>query len=230
MREERISIGGIPAVVWGEESEKVYLCVHGKLASKEAARGLAEIAAEKGFQTLAFDLPRHGERKDEAARCDVWQGVHDLKLAADYAFARWKHVCLYACSLGAYFSLNAYSDRKFERCLFQSPIPDMEHLIRKMMLWFNVSEERLQCEGEIETPVDTMTWPYYQYVLSHPAEKWPFPTAILYGGRDSLQDESVIRAFAERFGCTLRVARDSDHPFMEEGDLPIVEDWLRENL
>ena len=30
MREERVTIGGIPAVIWGEPSQKGILFVHGK--------------------------------------------------------------------------------------------------------------------------------------------------------------------------------------------------------
>lgn len=230
MEPSRIKIGNIPALVWGEPSEKVCLCVHGKMSCKESAQGLAQIAAEKGFQTLSFDLPQHGERTHEVDRCDVWNGVRDLRLVGDYAFSRWKEVSLYACSLGAYFSLHAYPERTFRNCLFQSPILDMEHLIRQMFLWFNVTPERLEAEGEIDTPIDPLRWDYYQYVLAHPVEAWSAPTHILYGGRDDLQSLEVIRAFADRFGCQVTVAENSQHPFMEESDFPIVDRWLKENV
>jgi hypothetical protein len=77
-------------------------------------------------------------------------------------------VSLFACSLGAYFSLNTYADKCFEKCLFQSPIVDMKWLVEHMMLWSNVSEEQLKAEQEIETAVDTLRWDYYQYIISHP--------------------------------------------------------------
>lgn len=38
MKLERIEIQGIPALVWGEPSDKVYLCVHGKLAGEYIRR------------------------------------------------------------------------------------------------------------------------------------------------------------------------------------------------
>ena len=50
MTKTRVEIGGIPALIWGEPSDRVYLCVHGKMSSKLAAEGLAEIAAERGYQ------------------------------------------------------------------------------------------------------------------------------------------------------------------------------------
>ncbi len=230
MEPSKITIGGIPALVWGQPSDKVYLCVHGKMSSKESAQGLAEIAAEKGWQTISFDLPQHGERVHEADRCDVWNGVRDLLLVGDYVFRRWKQVALYACSLGAYFSLHAYAERPFCNCLFQSPILDMEYLIRQMFLWFNVTPERLEAEGEIDTPIDPLRWDYYQYVQKNPVTAWNVPTHILYGGRDDLQSYQVIRAFAERFGCQVTLAENSQHPFMEESDFPIVDGWLKENI
>lgn len=230
MLANRIEIQGIPALIWGPPSDKAWLCVHGKMASKESAETVARIAAEKGYQTLSFDLPQHGERKDSAIRCDIWNGIHDLTVAGNYAFRRWHDVSLYACSLGAYFSLHTYGNFPFRRCLFQSPILDMEYLIRQMFAWFGITEERLEREKEIETSIDLMRWDYFQYVLSHPVTRWDIPTNILFGGRDRLQSLSCIRQFAHRFSSQITLAPESDHPFMEERDFPIVEQWLRDNL
>lgn len=230
MEGTRIEIDGIPALVWGEKSDKVYLCVHGKMSSKEAAGGIAEVAARLGCQTISFDLPGHGERKHEQARCDIWNGVRDLTVVGDYVFARWKEVSLYACSLGAYFSLHAYQGRDIRKCLFQSPIVDMEYLIGQMMKWFDISEERLEREREIDTPIDVMTWDYYQYVKAHPVQAWDADTHILFAGLDTLQSREVMADFAQRFDCGLTIAEDSDHPFMEAGDGAIVTKWLQENM
>ena len=230
MIRNRIDIEGIPAIVWGNPSDKVWLCVHGKMSSKEAFATLAEIAERKGYQTLSFDLPQHGERKEESPQCDIWSGKRELPLIADYAFRRWKEVSLYGCSLGAYFSLNAYPGCGFQKCLFQSPILDMEYLVRQMMLWFGITEERLEREKEIDTPIDLMTWDYYRYVLDHPVRAWDIPTHILFGGKDDLQTMDIVKSFAQRFGCGVTVSPDSAHPFMEAADIPILRQWLEDNL
>lgn len=230
MKKTRIEIDHIPALVWGEKSDKVYLFVHGKMSSKESAEGIAKIAEQRGYQTISFDLPGHGERKNEDKRCDIWNGVHDLTVIGDYVFTNWNEVSLYACSLGAYFSLNAYHRCNIKKCLFQSPILDMEYLIKQMMVWFEISEERLASEKEIDTPIDLMTWDYYQYVKEHPIQNWDIETKILFAGRDNLQSLEIIKNFVDKFNGMITVSEHSEHPFMGEEDGAIVEQWLRDNL
>lgn len=230
MKVQNVKIENIPAIIWGEESKKVYIHVHGKMSCKEHAESFAKIAEEKGFQTISFDLPEHGERKDRDYRCDIWNGMHDLTVIGDYAFSKWEDVNLFACSLGAYFSLNAYPDRKFSRCLFQSPILDMEYLIRQMFIWFDVTEENLYTKKEILTPVDVLRWDYFQYVISHPVERWDFPTFILYGGKDNMQSTDVMQTFVKAHPCKLTVSKDSEHPFMGYEDIGIVLEWLQNNI
>ena len=230
MKRTRIEINRIPALVWGEKSDKVYLCVHGKMSSKESAEGIASIAEQRGYQTISFDLPGHGERQNENTRCDIWNGRHDLTVIGDYVFTNWKEVSLYACSLGAYFCLNAYNTRNIKKCLFQSPILDMEYLIKQMLVWFEISEERLAREKEIDTPIDILSWDYYQYVKEHPVQKWNIETNILFAGRDTLQSLEIVKDFVTQYNCVLTLSENSEHPFMGEEDGPIVDQWLQENL
>lgn len=231
MKTQKVAIGNIPTIIWGEPSENVYIHVHGKMSSKEYAEQFAVIADKKGYQTLSFDLPEHGERSEvHEYRCDIWNGMHDLTAIANYAFSKWKRVSLYACSLGAYFSLNTYANKPFENCLFQSPIIDMEHMIRQMFAWNGVTEEMLCEKKEIATPFEPLRWDYFQYVLQHPIQKWDIPTSILYGGRDNLQTHEIIKAFSDRHDCKLTVSKDSEHPFMAQDDFEIVASWLEENI
>lgn len=229
MRTEKTEINFIPVLVWGRESEKAYVFVHGKQSRKEYAEQFARIAESKGYQTISFDLPEHGERTDKE-RCDVRSGKKDLTVVADYAFGRWKELSLYACSIGAYFSLETFGKWNFKKALFQSPIADMKTLTENMMLWFGVSKERLEKEKEIETPVDTLRWDYYNYILSHPVTEWSIPTCVLYAGKDNLQPRDSIEAFCKKFGCALTVSKESEHPFMAEGDEKILEKWYEENI
>lgn len=52
MKKEWLKIENIPTILWGEKSDKVYICVHGKMSSKEEAKGFAEIAIERGYQVI----------------------------------------------------------------------------------------------------------------------------------------------------------------------------------
>ena len=147
---EKCVVEGIPAVLWGEPSAKIYIYVHGKHGYKEYAEAFAKVAEKKGYQTLSFDLPKHGERKEAPEPCDIWQGIKDLEKIAAFTFGKWTEVNLFACSIGAFFALHAYRDKPFKKCLFQSPIIDMPWLIKQMMLWFNVSEAKLEQEKELK--------------------------------------------------------------------------------
>ena len=67
MKKEFFKINNIPAVLWGETSEKIIIAVHGNMSHKEdiPIEILAEIGNQKNYQILSFDLPEHGERKNE---------------------------------------------------------------------------------------------------------------------------------------------------------------------
>ena len=67
MNIDRIKINKIPSIIWGEKSNKVFIAVHGNMSNKEddVIKILVEKIASKGYQVLSFDLPEHGERKDD---------------------------------------------------------------------------------------------------------------------------------------------------------------------
>lgn len=230
MKTTKLYIGKIPAIIWGVKSDKAYIYVHGKMSDKESAGSFAQIAENKGYQTISFDLPEHGERESESNRCDIWNGISDLHQISSYTFANWKSVSLFACSLGAYFSLQAYKEITFEKCFFLSPIVNMEYLIQNMFLWFNITEEMLYTKREIPTPIDTLSWDYYQYVKKNPITRWNSLTYILYGGKDNLQSLRVIENFAKSNPVALTISEQSEHSFMGNGDDEIIKSWIYNNL
>ena len=71
MKENRLKIKAIPAILYGDESDKLFLYVHGRYASKEEAQRLAGYALLKGYQVLGFDLPEHGDRVNENYKCNM---------------------------------------------------------------------------------------------------------------------------------------------------------------
>ena len=238
MNKEHFSISSeeycIPAVLWGEASSKLLIAVHGNLSNKEdtVISILAEEAVKKGYQVLSFDLPKHGERINEDYACNPPNCVRDLIAVYEYAKLTAAEISLFACSMGAYFSLLAYHDLALEQSLFLSPVVNMERIINNMMDGFHITAERLRAEQEIKLPIgETLIWDYYQYVRAHPiCFDWNMPTAILYGSDDNLSEFSEISAFAARYQAEVRIIEHGEHFFHTEKQLQAFELWVSDSL
>ena len=228
MKELTFQINGIPALLLGEESGKIYLFIHGKQGYKEEARAFAEITCPLGWQVLAIDLPGHGERRGETGKFDPWHVVPELRTLMAYARARWKRVALRATSLGAWFSMLAFEEEPPERSLFVSPVLDMGRLIETMMGWAGVTAAELEAQREIETGFgEILSWRYYQYARQHPIQTWPASAAILYGGGDALTDRRTVDAFVRRFHWALTVLENGEHWFHTPEQLAALRQWTQ---
>lgn len=228
IKETHFSIRGIPAVLYGDSSEKQFLYIHGKMGCKEEAARFAEIVCPKGYQVLSIDLPGHGERTGEMERFVPWEVVPELQAVYGSAQQRWKKISLYANSIGAYFSLLALREVRLEKSLFVSPILDMEKLIRDMMGWAGVTQEQLKEAGEILTAFgESLSWKYLTYAIGNRITKWNSPTAILYAGQDHLTARETVDNFAQRFGCTVTVMENGEHWFHTEEQLAVLDVWLQ---
>ena len=230
---ERLQINGIPALVWGPPSVHVWIAVHGNLSHKEdtVIRILAETAISRGYQVLSFDLPEHGDRPTGTISCSPDVCVPELRSILDYAASQWHSVSLFACSIGAYFSLLAYADERLRQCLFLSPVVAMQALIEGMMSTAGVTRERLAQEKKIAVPGgQTLSWAYYTYVIAHPISIWRTPTSILYAGNDGFTPYPVISDFSDRFGCTLSVMHDGEHFFHTPEQLAFYKQWLEVSI
>ena len=225
--EERNSI---PAIIWGEKSNKVFIAVHGNMSDKEdkVIKILAEKVVSKGYQLLSFDLPEHGERKDDTNYlCKVQNCVKDLKQIIEYAKQDYEEIYLWACSMGSYFSLLAYKDEDIKQCLFLSPVVNMKVIIENMMLWSNTTKKELEEKQEIKTDFgQTLYWDYYEYVKNNPINNWNKKTHILYGNKDNLQDENIIKEFCNKFNCELSILENGEHFFHTEQQLKFYKNWL----
>lgn len=229
MKETFFCMEEIPAVLYGDESDRLYLFVHGKQGRKEEAAAFAKIVCPKGWQVLAIDLPRHGARQNSAPTFDPWHIVPELQAVMGNAKTRWSEVALRATSIGAWFSLLAFQDEPLTKALFVSPVLDMERLIRNMMLWAGVEEARLEAEQEIATDFgETLSWRYLRYVQAHAATNWNINTAILYPGKDNLTERIVVDNFVCRFGCGLTVMEEGEHWFHTPEQLDFLQKWETE--
>ena len=234
MKKENLKIDSILAVLWGKKSEKIFIAVHGNMSDKEdkVIKLLADRAVSEDYQVISFDLPEHGDRKDDTKYlCKVQNCVSDLKRIISYAKNQYKEINLFACSMGAYFSLSAYKNDAISQCLFLSPIVNMEKLITNMMLWSNVTEEELKLKQEIKTDFgQTLYWDYYLYVKNNPLKNWNKETFILYGNKDEIQEEAIIKKFASENKCGLDILENGEHYFHTEEQLNYYMKWLENKL
>lgn len=227
-----LKINSIPALLWGDKSERLIIAVHGNLSHKAdtPVKILADNADKKGYQVLSFDLPEHGDRKSDGVPCKVQRCVEELKAVMEYARQHYNSISLFANSMGAYFSLLAYRNEKIDKALFLSPVTDMRVMIENMMRCFEVSEQRLECEREIALPIgQTLYWDYYRYVCDNPIYKWNVPTHILYGDMDDMCARDTVEDFAKRFSCSMETVH-SEHWFHTEEQLGYLKDWIERKL
>ena len=135
-------------------------------------------------------------------------------------------VSMIANSIGAFFSLYAFGDRKIEKAYFISPVVNMEKLILDMMQRANIAEENLKEQGHIETAFgETLSWEYLSWVRNHPIS-WDIPTRILYGSKDHLQSIDTIRSFAEQIGAEVTVMKDGEHWFHTAEQMAFLDNWI----
>ncbi|MEI3401078.1 MAG: alpha/beta hydrolase [Clostridia bacterium] len=230
MKIDRINISNIPSIIWGKKSNRVFIAVHGNMSNKEddVIKILAEKVINRGYQLLSFDLPEHGARKDDTNYlCKVQNCVKDLKQIIEYAKKNYQEINLWACSMGAYFSLLAYKDEDIKQCLFLSPVVNMKVIIDNMMLWSNTTEEKLKEKQEIKTDCgQTLYWDYYEYVKNNPITNWNKKTYILYGNKDNMQNEDIIKNFSNNFNCDLSILDGGEHYFHTEEQLKFYKEWL----
>lgn len=92
MEKIKLEVAGIPAVLYGKRSRRVYLYVHGKNGSAAEAARFARTACPAGWQVLAVDLPEHGTRKDSPEKLVPWVVTRELQAVYARMQPVWKHI------------------------------------------------------------------------------------------------------------------------------------------
>lgn len=227
MEKSTVKICGVPAIIWGKCSKKVFIYIHGQGGNKEEAELLATIVCCQGWQVISFDLPQHGERKHECISFDPWHIVPELSSILSYVKKQWIESALYANSIGAWFSMLSFFNEKFSHCLFVSPVLDMKHLISNMMCWANVTEERLKQEHIIPTSFgQSLSWEYWTFVLDNPIIKWETPTSILYAENDNMISLDIVKNFTQKFNCSLSIMKNGEHWFHTPQQIDYLSRWI----
>ena len=211
-----IDINGVPARIWGRESERAYIYVHGLNGSKDDAEGFAPLAERCGYQVLSVDVRSF----------DPVRTLPELEGVYSFAASRWENVSLYAVSLGAWFSMVCFRDKPIARTLLVSPVVSMKSLIERMMTAANVTPEQLQEQSTIAN----LSWEYYSFACVNELTRWSSPISIAYAGRDDIVPRSEVDTFAAKFGASLRVMPDGEHWFHTPAQLHFLRRWEEENL
>ena len=232
MNLSKIRSDGIPAVLWGEPSDKIIIATHGSHSSKtdDCIWILAEEATAKGYTVISFDLPQHGERVYETDLIKPDECVRELKEIYAFAEKRCKEISIFGCSMGAYFELLAFADMRIENAWFLSPVTDMERIIHNLMEYCHITEKELRERVRIETDTEPLYFPYYTYVKSHPIKMWNHKTFILRGENDTLCEYGYVKTFADNFSCELTEQKGGEHWFHTDAELDFFRKWISERL
>lgn len=218
----------IPALLWGEPSDQIYLYIHGQNGDKEEAQAFSEIVCADGWQVLSIDLPMHGERSSENIPLDPWHVIPELQQVMEIIKKQWNTIALYANSIGAWFAMLSYSKEKLKQCLFISPILDLHDVTLRMMNWANVSETQLKIEKQINTSFgQTLSWDYLIYVRNHPITVWKQKTFILFGELDHMTSKEIIENFKQKFSCNITYLNGGEHYFHTPQQLKFLDHWIQ---
>lgn len=193
---------------------KVIIYIHGKGGSIEEAEHYKSLF--KDSDVIGFDY------KAESP----WEAKEEFPKLFNSICRNYKSIDIIANSIGAFFAMNALSDKPIRKAYFISPVVNMEKLIADMMMWTNVTEEELYKNGEIETSIgETLSWQYLCYVRENPIH-WRIPTHILYGKNDNLTSFHTISEFANQIGATLTVMENGEHWFHTDEQLDFLDSWI----
>ncbi|WDP91466.1 MAG: alpha/beta hydrolase [Desulfobacter sp.] len=227
---KNFSIGNIPAILWGKESSKLFIAVHGHMSNKadDIIALFAKQAQTKGYQTLSFDLPEHGDRQNDPYPCKAQNCVQDLLKVKRFADSISEDLNLFCCSIGAYFSLLAYKDINLNQSLFLSPVVNMLEIINNIMRFCGITETQLDEQKTVETSIGhTLYWDYYCYVKNNPIKEWNSSTSLLYGSEDEICSFDSVSDFSDKFNCHLSVFDGGEHFFHTQPQLKFFSQWLK---
>ena len=225
MKKQNLTLAGVPAILYGKRSRKVYLYVHGKNGCKEEAERFANTACAAGWQVLAIDLPEHGARRGRPEQLLPWAVVPEIQAVYTRMQPVWPHIRLYGVSIGAWLAMQALQEDAPEKTLLVSPVVDMNALITNMMQGAAVTEEQLQAAGKIPTSFgETLSWPYLCWVREHPL-RWKAPTQVLYGTADSLTSREMLERFRQQSGAHLTLLTEGEHWFHTPMQLAVLQSW-----
>lgn len=198
--------------------KKLAVYIHGKGGCAAEAAHYKPLF--QGYGVIGFDYKAQ----------TPWEAKEEFPAFIDPLSEQSESMILIANSIGAYFSIHAWTGRKIDRAFLISPIVDMEQLILNMLLWANTTEDELREKQEIPTTFgETLSWAYLCYARAHPIH-WDVPTEILYGEQDTMTSYESICDFSHQIGAKLTVMKGGEHWFHTDEQMAFLDAWIRRSL
>ena len=207
----------------GEKSDKIFLFIHGLNGDGNGAIRFAEVASRFGYQVLGIRLPK-GEIRPEIL-------IPKLQSTMEFLESQWKTISIRANSFGAWLSLISFRGKIFDRCLFVSPLLNMENFILNLMKLESISEEDLEREGEIDSKFGVrLSWKYLEFVRKNPVRSISSKTRILHCSGDEVIPLDESKNFAAENSCELEILDGGEHWFHTDNQIKLLEIWESKNL
>ena len=194
--------------------KKGLLYIHGKGGSAREAEHYRPLFPE--YDVLGFDYRAESP----------WEAMEEFSESFDAFLEEHSEVSLIANSIGAYFAMNALSQKPIEKAYFISPIVDLQGLILDLLSRSGHTERDLFEKGASETDFgETLSWNYLSWVRAHPVS-WNVPTSILFGENDALQSFDMLSDFAALTGAELTVMKSGEHWFHTPEQMRFLDRWI----
>lgn len=194
--------------------KKGILYIHGKGGTAREAEHYRPLFPE--YDVLGFDYRAE----------NPWEAMEEFSEFFDAVSKEHNEVSLIAGSIGAYFAMNALSQKPIKKAYFISPIVDLEGLILDLLSRSGYTERDLFEKQTIETNFgETLSWSYLSWVRAHPVS-WIVPTSILFGEADVLQSFDTVSDFAALTGAELTVMSGGEHWFHTSEQMRFLDRWI----
>lgn len=136
-----------------------------------------------------------------------------------------------AVSIGSWFSMLSFKNKRIEKCLLSSLLVDMENMICSMMKYAGVSEFELNEKQEIKTLFEqTLSWRYLCYARENKVRALCKDTSVLYAKKNELIPFETVKKFVNENKCRLTLIENGEHWLHTSDDLKLVEKWETESL
>ena len=220
MKREDFSIGEIPMMLLGDSSDRIFLYIHGLNGDGLGAIRFSNFAYK--WQTLGIRLPK-GEIRPEILTPQLQEILKFLK-------SRWKTIAIRANSFGAWLSLISFPNEKFDRCLFVSPLLNIESYILSKMARESITEDRLRREGTIDLESGLqISWNYLEFARKNPVHSISSKTRILHCTGDEVIPIDESKKFAAENNCELEIIDGQEHWFHTDFQLELLSAWESKN-